>query len=34
MVEKPLLPVVAGPTASGKTAIAVALCRLIEGEVV
>ena len=34
MCEKPILPVVAGPTASGKTAIAVALCRLIGGEVV
>jgi len=32
--EKPLLPVVAGPTASGKTAVAVALCRRIGGEVV
>ena len=31
---KPLLPVVAGPTASGKTACAVALCRRIGGEVV
>lgn len=31
---KPLLPVVAGPTASGKTACAAALCRLIGGEVV
>ena len=31
---KPLLPVVAGPTASGKTACAVALCRLMGGEVV
>ena len=34
MNDKPLLPVVAGPTASGKTAIAVALCRMIDGEVV
>ena len=33
-VERPLLPVVAGPTASGKTACAVALCRLLDGEVV
>ena len=33
-MSKPLLPVVAGPTASGKTACAVALCRLLEGEVV
>ena len=32
--NKPLLPVVAGPTASGKTACAVALCRLVGGEVV
>ena len=31
---RPILPVVAGPTASGKTAVAVALCRLIGGEVV
>ena len=31
---KPILPVVAGPTASGKTACAVALCRLIGGEVI
>lgn len=30
----PLLPVIAGPTASGKTACAVALCRLMGGEVV
>jgi tRNA dimethylallyltransferase len=34
MSEKPILPVIAGPTASGKTAIAVALCRMIGGEVV
>lgn len=33
-MEKTILPVVAGPTASGKTACAVALCRLIGGEVV
>ena len=33
-VEKPLLPVIAGPTASGKTAVAVALCGLIGGEVI
>ncbi len=33
-VDKPLLPVIAGPTASGKTAVAVALCRMIGGEVV
>ena len=31
---KPLLPVIAGPTASGKTACAVELCRLMDGEVV
>ena len=34
MNDKPLLPVIAGPTASGKTACAVALCRLTGGEVV
>ena len=34
MQEKPGLIVVAGPTASGKTACAVELCRMIEGEVV
>jgi len=33
-MEKQILPVIAGPTASGKTACAVALCRLITGEVV
>ena len=33
-MEKPILPVIAGPTASGKTACAIALCRLINGEVV
>jgi len=33
-MEKPKLIVVAGPTASGKTACAVELCRLIGGEVV
>ena len=33
-MEKTILPVVAGPTASGKTACAVALCRLIGGEVI
>ena len=33
-MEKPILPVIAGPTASGKTACAVALCKLIDGEVV
>ena len=31
---KPILPVIAGPTASGKTAVAVALCERIGGEVV
>lgn len=31
---KPLLPVIAGPTASGKTACAVELCKLMDGEVV
>ena len=34
MIDKPLLPVVAGPTASGKTAVAVKLCQMIGGEVV
>lgn len=34
VANKPLLPVVAGPTASGKTACAVALCKRIGGEVV
>ncbi|MDO4866543.1 MAG: tRNA (adenosine(37)-N6)-dimethylallyltransferase MiaA [Clostridia bacterium] len=33
-MEKTILPVVAGPTASGKTACAVALCKLIGGEVI
>jgi len=33
-MDKPILPVVAGPTASGKTRCAVALCRLVGGEVV
>lgn len=32
--SRPVLPVIAGPTASGKTAIAVALCKRIGGEVV
>ena len=32
--NKPLLPVIAGPTASGKTACAVALCKRIGGEVI
>lgn len=34
MSEKPQLIVVAGPTASGKTACAVELCKRIDGEVV
>ena len=34
MQNKPGLIVVAGPTASGKTACAVELCRMIDGEVV
>lgn len=34
MSEKPKLIVVAGPTASGKTACAVELCKRIDGEVV
>jgi tRNA dimethylallyltransferase len=33
-MDKTILPVVAGPTASGKTACAVELCRLVGGEVV
>ena len=33
-MERTILPVIAGPTASGKTGCAVALCRLIGGEVV
>ena len=33
-MDKPILPVIAGPTASGKTACAVALCKLIGGEVI
>lgn len=33
-MEKMILPVVAGPTASGKTACAVALCEMIDGEVI
>ena len=33
-MEKTILPVIAGPTASGKTACAVALCQRIGGEVV
>ena len=34
MSEKPRLPVIAGPTASGKTACCVAFAHLIQGEVV
>lgn len=34
MSEKIFLPVIAGPTASGKTSCAVELCKLIGGEVV
>lgn len=34
MEERTILPVVAGPTASGKTACAIALCKLIDGEVI
>lgn len=34
MTARILLPVVAGPTASGKTACAVALCERLDGEVV
>jgi len=33
-MEKLILPVIAGPTASGKTACAVALCKRIGGEVI
>lgn len=33
-MEKTMLPVIAGPTASGKTACAVALCQRIGGEVI
>ncbi len=33
-MDKTILPVVAGPTASGKTACAVELCRLVGGEVI
>ena len=33
-MTKPILPVVAGPTASGKTDCAVALCQRLNGEVV
>ena len=33
-MEKIILPVVAGPTASGKTGCAIALCKLIGGEVI
>ena len=34
MMNKPRLIVIAGPTASGKTACAVSLCKKIGGEVV
>ena len=34
MEERTILPVVAGPTASGKTSCAIALCKLIDGEVI
>ncbi len=34
MTKKPLLPVITGPTASGKTACAVAFAQLVNGEVV
>ena len=34
MAEKQLLPVVTGPTASGKTACAVCLARKMGGEVI
>ncbi len=34
MTNRIFLPVVAGPTASGKTACAVALCQMLNGEVV
>lgn len=33
-MHKPILPVIAGPTASGKTGCAIALCKRIHGEVV
>ena len=33
-MEKPILPVICGPTASGKTACGVALCQLLAGEIV
>ena len=33
-MERPFLPVIAGPTASGKTDIAVELCLMIGGEVI
>ena len=33
-MDRQLLPVIAGPTASGKTAVAAELCRMIGGEVV
>ena len=31
---KPILPVICGPTASGKTACGVALCQMLDGEIV
>lgn len=34
MSEKPFLPVISGPTASGKTSCAIELCKLIDGEVI
>ena len=34
MMNKPRLIVIAGPTASGKTACAVSLCKRMDGEVV
>lgn len=34
MSEKIFLPVIAGPTASGKTSCAVELCKILDGEVV
>ena len=34
MIKRILLPVVAGPTAAGKTGCAVELCKLLDGEVI
>ena len=34
MSEKPFLPVISGPTASGKTSCAIELCKLMGGEVI